>query len=71
MLRILDNKTYPVMEWGILVEDRVEFKASKFVQETAEQAPENSSEDSSSLYESHGMKEESTGRGVRSPCFVT
>lgn len=47
-----------MMEWGILVEDVVEFKASKFVQEKAEWTPGNSvTEASSSFYESHGMVE--------------
>lgn len=48
----------PTQWWGILLEDRVEFKASKFVEERAEWAPENSiTEARSSLYESNGMIE--------------
>lgn len=47
-----------MMEWGILVNEKVEFKASTFVQEKSEWTPGNSiTEASSSLYESNGMME--------------
>jgi len=36
MIRILDSKTYLMMEWGSLVEDGMELKASMSIQETSE-----------------------------------
>lgn len=35
-IRILDSKTYLMMEGGSLVEDKMELKASMSVQETSE-----------------------------------